>query len=284
MDISNHIYEAEYQITGADPKNALPHHDDSIEIIQSWSDGGFFIVKNNIFPIKPGTLFLINATNTHYSNPSDSNKYNRSKVIISSRLFNEIATLCGTKEYLNDQVLKNGGIALHYTPSGNTAKRIDSLFKKICASHQELDATFSQLHIISALVQILENISYGSTEIETEDDRHTINLLARYINEHLNNWDDVRMIDIANSLHISQSRASHLFKELTNKTLTQYTTDLRIAEAKKLLLTTQMKIMDISDTLKFQNPTIFCKYFKKYAGCTPRQYRESNGISIKNFD
>lgn len=279
MKIDQFLYEAEHQIIGADSRNALPHHDDSVEIIQTWSDGGFFIVKNNIFPIKPGTLFLINATNTHYSNPSDPSKYNRSKVIVSSDFFRQITQLCGLEDFFDRHLMSTGGAALRFSPSGATAKRIDQLLKAI--KDTDLQSPLAQVRILSSLVQILEEAACNPVEANEDKDLHSIDLLARYINEHLNNWDDIRMADIAEALHISQSRASHLFKALCGKTLTQYSTDLRIAEAKKLLLTTQLKIKDISDTLKFQNPTIFCKYFKKYAGCTPRQYRESNGISIK---
>ena len=48
MNYRNSIYESEYRVVGTDARYALPHHDDSIEIIQTWSDGGYFIVKNNI--------------------------------------------------------------------------------------------------------------------------------------------------------------------------------------------------------------------------------------------
>lgn len=281
MEALAQIYEAEHQITGADPKNALPHHDDSIEIIQAWSDGGFFIIKNNIFPIKPGTLFLIDATNTHYSNPSNPVSYNRSKVILSRKLFDELSKICGIDEYINNKLLQHGGFAFQFPPQGNYAKKIDKLFHSIKSACEAASTQFTQLTVISALVQILESISFGSIDLVCSEDSHTINLMAQFINERMNNWNDVKMSDIASSLHISQSRASHLFKKLTNKTLTQYTTDLRIAEAKKLLLTTEMKIKDISEALEFQDPTIFCKYFKKYTGCTPLNYRRSNGISIK---
>ena len=62
MEALAQIYEAEHQITGADPKNALPHHDDSIEIIQTWSDGGFFIIKNN-----PHKVSITRTNHKHYT-------------------------------------------------------------------------------------------------------------------------------------------------------------------------------------------------------------------------
>ena len=282
MDIAQHFYEAEYQLTGADPKNALPHHDSCVELIQTWSDGGFFIVKNNVFPIKPGTVFLIDGTNTHYSNPTDQSKYNRSKVIVSGAFFQQICQLCALENTLGAQMETLGGCAIPFPPAGSSAQRIDQLFSQLAEIQRNLSAPYAQLHLISAFVQLLECVSGVCAQAETANDSQTIHRLAQYINTHLNNWDDVRMTDISEALHISQSRASHLFKELTGKTLTQYTNDLRIAEAKKLLLATQMRIKDISGLLKFQTPAIFCKYFKKFVGCTPLQYRQGGGISLKN--
>ena len=56
--LQNLIYESDYRTIGYDSRNALPHHDNSIEIIQFWSDGGHFITRNNFFPIKPGLIII----------------------------------------------------------------------------------------------------------------------------------------------------------------------------------------------------------------------------------
>ena len=100
------------------------------------------------------------------------------------------------------------------------------------------------------------------------------------MNEHNNDWQNLSLDSICNTLHISNSRASHLFKELMGKTIIQYKNELRIAEAKKLLLSTNLKVFEISDMLNFQHSAIFCKYFKDMVGCTPKDYRKSNGLSI----
>ncbi len=284
MPFNKLLYEAEYRILGPDPKFAMPHHDESVEIIQPWSDGGFFIVKHNIFPITPGTLFLIDAANPHYSNPADASRYSRSKVIIPYPLFCTLTQLCGLDDSLRRPLAEKGGIAFPLSPAGEAAKNIDQLFRIIKSANDDPYAPFSQARIASALVQMLEILAQNTTQPVTQESSATINRMAAYLNSNQENWDSLRMADIAQALHISESRASHLFKELTGKTLTQYTTDLRIAQAKKLLLTTEMKIWEISDALDFQNATIFCKYFKKYVGCTAKQYRHSNGLSIKNMD
>ena len=113
---------------------------------------------------------------------------------------------------------------------------------------------------------------------------YTIDLLANYVGSHGDNWRDISMNQISTLLHISPSRVSHLFKELTGKSLTQYISLLRMTEAKHLLLSTNLKVAEISDILEFDAPTTFCRYFKKYVGCTPKEYRDSNGISIRSYD
>jgi len=279
MNYRNCIYESEYHIVGTDPRFALPHHDDSIEIIQTWSDGGYFIVKNNIFPIKPGSIFLINAMEIHYSNPSDPNAYNRSKLIVSTEFFKTICQTCGLSDFADKNIFQCGGTC--YNPPIETARNIDSFFREAASNFHSPDSTSTQVNVVLAIISILSNLTSSESKQPIEDTKHTINLLAKYVNEHNNDWECLSLDNICDTLHISSSRASHLFKELMGKTIIQYKNELRIAEAKKLLLSTNLKMFEISDMLAFQHCTIFCKYFKNMVGCTPKQYRDSKGLSIR---
>ncbi len=279
MNYRNSIYESEYHIVGTDPRYALPHHDDSIEIIQTWSDGGYFIVKNNIFPIKPGSIFLINAMEIHYSNPSAPEAYNRSKLIVSTEFFKTICQTCGLTDFADQNIFQCGGTC--YNAPMETARNIDTFFREAAGHFHSPDSTSTQVNVVLAIISILSNLTSSETKQPIEDTKHTINLLAKYVNEHNNDWENLSLDSICNTLHISSSRASHLFKELMGKTIIQYKNELRIAEAKKLLLSTNLKMFEISDMLAFQHCTIFCKYFKNMVGCTPKQYRDSKGLSIR---
>ena len=279
MDYRNSIYESEYRMVGTDVRYAIPHHDDSVELIQTWSDGGYFIVKNNIFPIKPGSIFLINAMEIHYSNPSDPNTYNRSKLIVSTEFFKTICQTCGLTDFANTNIFQCGGIC--YNPPIDTARNIDIYFREAAEHFHGTDHTSTQVNVVLAIISILSNLSSVETKNPVQDTKHTINLLAKYVNEHNNNWENLSLDSICNTLHISNSRASHLFKELMGKTIIQYKNELRITEAKKLLLSTNLKVFEISDMLDFQHCTIFNKYFKEMVGCTPKKYRDSRGMSVR---
>ncbi len=283
------IYESDYRTIGYDSRNAQPHHDNSIEIIQFWSEGGHFIARNNFFPIKPGLIVLINAMDIHYSNPSNINKYNRSKIIISTDCFNQICSLCDFSE-LASRLSATGGCMFLPDPKGDDSQLTDSLFKeafRCFSSNRALPA--AQASIIDCVIRIFSLFAQDQPDIPNNlTAEHTALQMMNYINNQLLSWEDISLNDICNELHISRSYAAHLFKQLTNKSMTRYVMDLRISEAKKLLLTTALKISDIAELLKFKDSTTFCKTFKKYTGYTPRTYRMSEGmvsiISLDEFD
>lgn len=282
--MNNSIHELEYRSIGYDEKNSLPHYDNSIEIIQFWSDGGFFIARNNIFPITPGSIIVVNAMETHYSNPSVVSRYNRNKLILSTECFKQICSLCELSEFSNN-LFSTGGIQLCIPATCPDTITLDSLFKEASEYFSVYhSAPTSHAQIISCAIRILSIIAESNYQLEATDSNHIIYRMTSYINNHLSTWEEISLQNLCDHLHISASYASHLFKQLTNKSITQYSNNLRISEAKKLLLSTDLKVHDIAEILKFKDSTTFCKTFKKYTQSTPKHYRLTNGMIKNTFE
>lgn len=70
-----------------------------------------------------------------------------------------------------------------------------------------------------------------------------------------------------------------LFRNETGMLFTKYLTELRIAEAKRLLDTTSQRVQDIADLIGFSNQSYFNKVFKKYTGLTPMEYKRKASYS-----
>ncbi|MDN5626273.1 MAG: helix-turn-helix domain-containing protein, partial [Acinetobacter sp.] len=66
---------------------------------------------------------------------------------------------------------------------------------------------------------------------------------------------------IAKQFKYSQNYLSTRFKKETNETLKQYIIKTKITEAKRLLLSTQLSLMDISTLLNFKDYTRFSHTF-----------------------
>lgn len=77
----------------------------------------------------------------------------------------------------------------------------------------------------------------------------------------------------ADKLHLSAQYLSATIKKMTGQTLTDIISNLVIHDAKAKLRSTELTIQEISDSLNFSDISSFGKYFKRYAGVTPTQYR-----------
>lgn len=64
-----------------------------------------------------------------------------------------------------------------------------------------------------------------------------------------------------------------LLQKFLNTTPIEYVSQTRIGEACKLFENTDMKITAIAEMTGFADYSYFHRVFKKYAGCTPKEYQ-----------
>ena len=79
----------------------------------------------------------------------------------------------------------------------------------------------------------------------------------------------------ADKMHLTAQYLSCTIKRMTGKTLTDIISNLVIHDAKAKLRSTELSIQEISDSLNFSDISSFGKYFKRYTGLNPSQYRNS---------
>lgn len=86
----------------------------------------------------------------------------------------------------------------------------------------------------------------------------------------------------AEKLFITPQYLTFIIKELTGKTTNKWIDETLILEARKLLKTTQTTVQQIADQLNFSDQSTFGKFFKKYHGISPAEYRKMhyNSLSI----
>ena len=79
----------------------------------------------------------------------------------------------------------------------------------------------------------------------------------------------------ADKLCLTPKHLSNVIKELTGKSASQWIDDYVVLEAKTLLKSTNLTILQISEELHFANQSFFGKYFKQHTGLSPMRYRRS---------
>lgn len=81
--------------------------------------------------------------------------------------------------------------------------------------------------------------------------------------------------DFAEELHIHPTHFSNTIKLTTGKSPCDFVEEKLMDEAKRMLSESPMPINEIGLRLTFQDPTNFTKFFKRFAGQTPKQFRKS---------
>lgn len=84
----------------------------------------------------------------------------------------------------------------------------------------------------------------------------------------------------ADMLHITSNTLSKKIKSKFNKTPSHIIQERVILESKKQIHLTRKPIKEIAVELNFTDEFHFSKYFKKYVGISPTQFRKDVGISI----
>ncbi|MBB6671837.1 AraC family transcriptional regulator [Cohnella nanjingensis] len=80
---------------------------------------------------------------------------------------------------------------------------------------------------------------------------------------------------IADELGITQPYLSSFFKKATGQTIIAYIAEVRIDAAKRWLAKTDRTVAQIAEAVGYSNDIGFIRFFKKYEGITPGQYRAS---------
>lgn len=86
---------------------------------------------------------------------------------------------------------------------------------------------------------------------------------------------DLNMAVVSNYVSMNYSLFSYAFKQYTGKNFVSYLKELRINEAKRLLAETDMRVIEISRQVGYENEKHFMKIFKSISGVSPTEYRKN---------
>lgn len=110
-------------------------------------------------------------------------------------------------------------------------------------------------------------------QFEVNKNKQKIQQAIQYIEE---NYDtDLNMAVVSNNLSMNYSLFSLAFKQYTGSNFVNYLKDIRMREAKRLLEETDMKIIEISQRVGYDNEKHFMKIFKASCGVSPSEYRKN---------
>lgn len=99
------------------------------------------------------------------------------------------------------------------------------------------------------------------------------NQMARFIVDHYS--EALTIQQIADAVNLHPNYAMSCFKATFGMTVLEYILQYRVAQAQRLLATTEEGILEIALQSGFGSSSNFYAAFKKYVGCSPSVYRKS---------
>ena len=98
-----------------------------------------------------------------------------------------------------------------------------------------------------------------------------------YIDHHYMD-PDLSLSSVADAVALSPNHLSTLFKSKIGVGFSEYLTEVRLRQAKRLLITSDLRVSEVAERVGYQNMEYFSMLFKKNTGQTPSQYRRSHTL------
>lgn len=241
-------------------------HEDLCELVYISEGEGEFIINNNYYKARKGDIMVYNRNVIHDEKSNPKNPLRTYFCGIGSLLINgldegfiipsTIDPLIHTNKYM-------------YKVETYISDIFEECFSQVLGYEAVANNLLASLIIL--ITRIVRSQNLPTPHLET-------NSLSYQIKEYIdkNYTQDISLNEIANRIYISKNYISHIFKQETGYSPINYLITRRIGEAKKLLLTTDMNIFEISARVGYENPNYFTMLFKKATGISPSKFRESN--------
>lgn len=181
------------------------------------------------------------------------------------------------------QLLKEAVQGLHFGDA--VANEVGPMLKRAM--------TLSGLERIGCLLNILERLAASPrTPLATADHliSHDLSLLTRrrietvyqYLRENLSGH--ICQADIAASLSMTPPEFSKFFRAATGQTFVSFINVLRVNEACRLLIGTEINVTRVAMECGYNNLSHFNRQFLRHKGITPSDFRKGGTLPARRID
>lgn len=150
----------------------------------------------------------------------------------------------------------------------------------ISSEYSEIDNIYREEIVKTLLYALMLKISgiYKASENNPENipqSRHEelSDNFFRLLNKHYKRERSVSFY--ADKMCLTPKYLSSMIKKMTGKSILAWINETVIIEAKIMLRTSDLTVLQISEELNFSNPSFFVQFFKQQVKLTPLKYRNS---------
>jgi AraC family transcriptional regulator len=221
------------------------------------------------FDLATGQIALTNANENHAAQAID---FEFLSVSINPTLINELITEMGLTRAFADITFR-ASVVTDETIVIIAQAIITEMAQEKVGQREMLESLARQLaiHLLRSHFAVRKSAQIELSRAGLVDRR-----LRRALEfMHDNYARELALEEIAAAAYLSEFHFARLFKQITGVTPHVYLANIRIEKSRKLLMETQIPIIEIVAMVGYQSQSHFTKIFKSVTGLTPRTYRES---------
>lgn len=251
----------------------FPHRHSFYQVLYINEGSGEHTIDFEEYRIKKHTLFFLAPGQVHEWKMAPTSK---GMLINFSELF--FSSFLAKNNYIADFNFFLGNGHSSYVDVSRNHALIKNLFVQMETEYEQCkDCSYDMIRVLLLQLFILVNRSViGDAAIPSQ--RHNY-FLVRSFQKLVEQYYTTKRLprDYAELLFITPNYLNALCKKALGRSAGEIIRDRILLEAKRLLINSALFVNEIGWQLKFEDSSYFSRFFKKYAGVTPEEFRENAG-------
>ncbi|WP_166923346.1 AraC family transcriptional regulator [Flavobacterium poyangense] len=181
--------------------------------------------------------------------------------------FYELPEAQDVKKFFSEAIK---GVSISGQTNALVSKKMEKLLKK-----KGFEVVLGLIEILFLLskskdLRCINDSSYVSANDENKNDR--LVEVFQYVKS--NYKEDISLDEIAKIANLTPTSFCRMFKAKTKKPFVEYLNEIRVSNACKYLIETDLGVSEIAYECGYKTASNFNKLFKKLIGTTPKEYRK----------
>ena len=256
-----------------------PYHQHPVFHVIFITEGqGTFVVNDRTTRAAPGLLYIINPNEWHQFFGDETLALNNLECTFLVRDEQDEPIAANFLDWVEEkrglplpESFRQGPIAV---PDHLRPFLLDGFNRLLDPGNRYVTAEHLSLMVADLMLRTEETIWQIGTIVDApgiHGGAKEIALLQQYMKAHVG--DEVKLEQLAQLVHWSPNYLCRIFKVHTGKAPMAYLQWLRMTEAEKLLLYTDLPVFTISEMLGYEDASYFARLFRKHHGRAPSAYR-----------
>ena len=267
-----------------------PHKHEFIEIVYIISGSATHKCAGSEYKVGMGDVVVINSNTPHAFCEEKSND----KFLAYDLMF--------TPDFLDPSMLSTAGFDelcasfLFYSLFPESARNeadlhlsganygmFGELFNKIYIEYRAKEKGYTEIvraYTVELLIKLFRQIDKSSVNRLSSRQKETVNRAVNYLRESFQSH--VTLEELAMQVFLSKDYLNKIFRKATGLPVNAFLQKLRVEQAAKMLLTTDLTVDAIAFECGYGDVKAFYTAFKKIMNTTPGSYRKDNSFFSNN--